>query len=94
MALFIFCVSPLPLSLPSSSRPFFPFIAPTFSDESSLELEKLDKFLDLIYHAYAEGVKASGNSSVGEDTNWDYYSAFFFSTTVVTTIGFGNIAPR
>ena len=43
-------------------------------------------------------MKATGNNSrsKGDDpnTNWDYYSAFFFCTTVVTTIGFGNIAPR
>ena len=54
--------------------------------------------MEELYGAKDNGVKAFGNNSLGYDeedkTNWDYYSAFFFSTTVVTTIGFGNIAPR
>ena len=80
-------------SISPASHPFL-----SYSDESGLNLTTIDEFLKELYGAKDNGVKAFGNNSLayGEEsnTNWDYYSAFFFSTTVVTTIGFGNIAPR
>nr|XP_033806727.1 potassium channel subfamily K member 10 isoform X2 [Geotrypetes seraphini] len=56
---------------------------------SSQELETLIK--------HAIDAKNAGVSPVGNNSNnsshWDLGSAFFFAGTVITTIGFGNIAP-
>ncbi|XP_055029245.1 potassium channel subfamily K member 10b isoform X2 [Misgurnus anguillicaudatus] len=56
---------------------------------STAELE------DLIKHA-VDAVSA-GVSPIGEtsynSSHWDLSSAFFFAGTVITTIGYGNIAP-
>ncbi|XP_029453590.1 potassium channel subfamily K member 10 isoform X2 [Rhinatrema bivittatum] len=56
---------------------------------SSQELETLIK--------HAIDAKNAGVSPIGNNSNnsshWDLGSAFFFAGTVITTIGFGNIAP-
>ncbi|XP_013796436.1 potassium channel subfamily K member 10 [Apteryx mantelli] len=56
---------------------------------TQLELETL------IQHAIDAdnaGVSPIGNSS-NNSSHWDLGSAFFFAGTVITTIGYGNIAP-
>ncbi|XP_010176903.1 PREDICTED: potassium channel subfamily K member 10-like, partial [Mesitornis unicolor] len=56
---------------------------------TQLELETL------IQHAIDAdnaGVSPIGNSS-NSSSHWDLGSAFFFAGTVITTIGYGNIAP-
>ncbi|XP_077477672.1 potassium channel, subfamily K, member 16-like isoform X2 [Stigmatopora argus] len=47
--------------------------------------------LEVILDAWEQGVNPSGNST--NPSNWDFSSAFFFATTVVTTIGYGNLSP-
>ncbi|MBN3323656.1 KCNKG protein, partial [Atractosteus spatula] len=36
----------------------------------------------------------SGVNPVGNGSNWDFSSSFFFVGTVITTIGYGYLAPR
>uniref|UniRef100_A0A8C7JSW5 Potassium two pore domain channel subfamily K member 4 n=1 Tax=Oncorhynchus kisutch TaxID=8019 RepID=A0A8C7JSW5_ONCKI len=49
--------------------------------------------LQEVADAVGAGVDPSSNSSTFT-SQWDLASAFFFSGTIVTTIGFGNISPK
>uniref|UniRef100_H3DG26 Potassium channel, subfamily K, member 2b n=1 Tax=Tetraodon nigroviridis TaxID=99883 RepID=H3DG26_TETNG len=57
---------------------------------NSSELEALVK---QVVSAVRAGVNPSGNS-FNQTSLWDVSSSFFFAGTVITTIGFGNIAPH
>ncbi|KAM8835697.1 potassium channel subfamily K member 4 isoform 2-T2 [Synchiropus picturatus] len=53
--------------------------------------------LQALIQEVAEAIGAGVDPSVGNSTfvsQWDLASAFFFSGTVITTIGFGNISPK
>ncbi|KAF0300734.1 Potassium channel subfamily K member 1 [Amphibalanus amphitrite] len=58
---------------------------------SSVEQERLDILLQHVIRANNRGVSASKNISSGP--NWSFGQSFFFSTTVVTTIGYGHVTP-
>ncbi|XP_034033552.1 potassium channel subfamily K member 4 [Thalassophryne amazonica] len=45
-----------------------------------------------VVEAVGEGVDPASNTTFV--SQWDLASAFFFSGTVITTIGFGNISPK
>nr|XP_046269940.1 potassium channel subfamily K member 10b [Scatophagus argus] len=76
------------------------------SQKTSITLEKAlflerhpcvtpDELEGLIKHAIdavSAGVRPIGNTS-HNSSYWDVGSAFFFAGTVITTIGYGNIAP-
>ncbi|XP_047390676.1 potassium channel subfamily K member 10 isoform X1 [Sciurus carolinensis] len=76
------------------------------SQKNTIALEKAEFLRDhicvspqeletLIQHALDAdnaGVSPIGNSS-SSNSHWDLGSAFFFAGTVITTIGYGNIAP-
>uniref|UniRef100_I3MI01 Potassium two pore domain channel subfamily K member 10 n=1 Tax=Ictidomys tridecemlineatus TaxID=43179 RepID=I3MI01_ICTTR len=76
------------------------------SQKNTIALEKAEFLRDhicvspqeletLIQHALDAdnaGVSPIGNSS-NSNSHWDLGSAFFFAGTVITTIGYGNIAP-
>ncbi|XP_076777576.1 potassium channel subfamily K member 10 isoform X1 [Arvicanthis niloticus] len=76
------------------------------SQKNTIALEKAEFLRDhicvspqeletLIQHALDAdnaGVSPVGNSS-NSSSHWDLGSAFFFAGTVITTIGYGNIAP-
>ncbi|XP_046503024.1 potassium channel subfamily K member 10 isoform X1 [Equus quagga] len=76
------------------------------SQKNTIALEKAEFLRDhicvspqeletLIQHALDAdnaGVSPIGNSS-NNSSHWDLGSAFFFAGTVITTIGYGNIAP-
>ncbi|XP_036887223.1 potassium channel subfamily K member 10 [Sturnira hondurensis] len=76
------------------------------SQKNTIALEKAEFLRDhvcvspqeletLIQHALDAdnaGVSPIGNSSTNS-SHWDLGSAFFFAGTVITTIGYGNIAP-
>ncbi|KAK9956325.1 hypothetical protein ABG768_014067, partial [Culter alburnus] len=57
---------------------------------NSTDLEYLVK---QVVSALRAGVNPSGNSS-NQSSLWDLSNSFFFAGTVITTIGFGNIAPH
>lgn len=52
---------------------------------------ELEKFVKTILQAYDQGVIQTNETS--STSNWDIGSAIFFSSTIVTTIGYGHIAP-
>ncbi|ELK00333.1 potassium channel subfamily K member 16 [Pteropus alecto] len=51
----------------------------------------LEQFVQVILEARMKGVNPKGNST--NPSNWNFGSSFFFAGTVVTTIGYGNLAP-
>uniref|UniRef100_A0A674BTQ7 Potassium channel subfamily K member 4 n=1 Tax=Salmo trutta TaxID=8032 RepID=A0A674BTQ7_SALTR len=53
----------------------------------------LQALIEEVADAVGAGVDPSSNSSTFT-SQWDLASAFFFSGTIVTTIGFGNISPK
>ncbi|XP_008066633.1 potassium channel subfamily K member 16 isoform X3 [Carlito syrichta] len=56
-----------------------------------LDQRALEQFVQVIMEAWVKGVNPKGNST--NPSNWDFGSSFFFAGTVVTTIGYGNLAP-
>ncbi|XP_047466258.1 potassium channel subfamily K member 10b isoform X2 [Mugil cephalus] len=54
--------------------------------------EELDGIIKHAIDAVNAGVRPYGNTSYNS-SYWDLGSAFFFAGTVITTIGYGNIAP-
>ncbi|XP_077198101.1 potassium channel subfamily K member 16 [Paroedura picta] len=56
-----------------------------------LDRQALEKFVQVIMEAWEKGVNPEGNST--NPSNWDFSNSFFFAGTVVTTIGYGNLAP-
>ncbi|XP_046355875.2 potassium channel subfamily K member 16-like [Haliotis rufescens] len=58
---------------------------------SCLKTGDLEIFVERVTAAYDMGVVATANKT--SETNWDFASAFLFTTTIISTIGYGNIAP-
>uniref|UniRef100_A0A452HL47 2P domain potassium channel Talk-1 n=1 Tax=Gopherus agassizii TaxID=38772 RepID=A0A452HL47_9SAUR len=56
-----------------------------------LDKQALEQFVQVILEAWEKGVNPEGNST--NPSNWDFSNSFFFAGTVVTTIGYGNLAP-
>uniref|UniRef100_F7D3F6 2P domain potassium channel Talk-1 n=1 Tax=Equus caballus TaxID=9796 RepID=F7D3F6_HORSE len=56
-----------------------------------LDQRALEQFVQVIMEAWVKGVNPKGNST--NPSNWDFSSSLFFAGTVVTTIGYGNLAP-
>ncbi|XP_053331388.1 potassium channel subfamily K member 10 [Spea bombifrons] len=54
--------------------------------------QELDSLIKKAIEADNAGVNPIGNYS-NSSSHWDLGSAFFFAGTVITTIGYGNIAP-
>ncbi|CAB3376025.1 Hypothetical predicted protein [Cloeon dipterum] len=57
----------------------------------NVEDEALEELLQLVVAAGNRGVYATRNAT-GEP-NWSFGQSIFFSTTVVTTIGYGHVTP-
>uniref|UniRef100_A0A674AG56 Potassium channel subfamily K member 4 n=1 Tax=Salmo trutta TaxID=8032 RepID=A0A674AG56_SALTR len=53
----------------------------------------LQALIEEVADAVGAGVDPNSNSSTFT-SQWDLASAFFFSGTIITTIGFGNISPK
>ncbi len=54
-------------------------------NKTCLDEDDIEEFVEKVWRAINSGIDPSGESS--NPSNWDYASAFFFSGTVVTTIG-------
>lgn len=53
--------------------------------------EGLDKILKVVSDAADQGVAITGNQTFN---NWNWPNAMIFAATVITTIGYGNVAPK
>ncbi|XP_039625293.1 potassium channel subfamily K member 4-like isoform X1 [Polypterus senegalus] len=62
-------------------------------NHSCVSPEQLDELIADVVLAVGSGVDPVSVSS-NFSTRWDLASAFFFSGTIITTIGFGNISPK
>ncbi|XP_065727640.1 potassium channel subfamily K member 10 [Phocoena phocoena] len=61
-------------------------------DHVCVSPQELETLIQHALDADNAGVSPIGNSS-NNSSHWDLGSAFFFAGTVITTIGYGNIAP-
>ncbi|XP_074872321.1 potassium channel subfamily K member 6 [Carettochelys insculpta] len=61
-------------------------------DSPCLNESALESFLERVLRASRSGVSVLHNASAGH-SNWDFASAFFFSGTLVTTVGYGYTTP-
>ncbi|KAM5326056.1 potassium channel subfamily K member 16 isoform 2-T2 [Glossophaga mutica] len=76
----------------AQSRDQFQFEKLRFLENyTCLDQQALEQFVQVIMEAWVKGVNPKGNST--NPSNWDFGSSFFFAGTVVTTIGYGNLAP-
>ncbi|KAF0038137.1 hypothetical protein F2P81_008621 [Scophthalmus maximus] len=57
-----------------------------------VDKDNLQSLVEDVVEAVGAGVDTSSNSTFV--SQWDLASAFFFSGTIITTIGFGNISPK
>ncbi|XP_040006403.1 potassium channel subfamily K member 4 [Xiphias gladius] len=57
-----------------------------------VDSDNLQTLIEEVVEAVGAGVDPSNNITFV--SQWDLASAFFFSGTVITTIGFGNISPK
>lgn len=51
----------------------------------------LNKILEIVSEASDQGVAITGNQTFN---NWNWPNAMIFAATVITTIGYGNVAPK
>ncbi|XP_068436622.1 potassium channel subfamily K member 5a [Clinocottus analis] len=56
-----------------------------------LTKDDLDKILEVVSDAAGQGVTITGSKTFN---NWNWPNAVIFAATVITTIGYGNIAPK
>uniref|UniRef100_A0A8C8A1M9 Potassium channel, subfamily K, member 5a n=1 Tax=Oryzias sinensis TaxID=183150 RepID=A0A8C8A1M9_9TELE len=56
-----------------------------------LSSEDLDRILEVVSDAAGQGVTITGSKTFN---NWNWPNAVIFAATVITTIGYGNIAPK
>ncbi|XP_040908402.1 potassium channel subfamily K member 4 [Toxotes jaculatrix] len=57
-----------------------------------VDSDNLQSLIEEVVEAVGAGVDPSSNTTFV--SQWDLASAFFFSGTIITTIGFGNISPK
>uniref|UniRef100_UPI00398ED286 potassium channel subfamily K member 6 n=1 Tax=Pristiophorus japonicus TaxID=55135 RepID=UPI00398ED286 len=61
------------------------------NSSSCLAEPDLESFLERVLTADRYGVSILSNAS--HNTNWDFASAFFFASTLITTVGYGHTTP-
>ncbi|XP_061699160.1 potassium channel subfamily K member 5a isoform X2 [Syngnathoides biaculeatus] len=60
-------------------------------DYPCLTKDDLEKILQIVSDAAGQGVTITGSKTFN---NWNWPNAVIFAATVITTIGYGNIAPK
>uniref|UniRef100_A0A3Q3EQ19 Potassium channel, subfamily K, member 5a n=1 Tax=Kryptolebias marmoratus TaxID=37003 RepID=A0A3Q3EQ19_KRYMA len=60
-------------------------------DYPCLSKDELDRILKMVSDAAGQGVTITGSKTFN---NWNWPNAVIFAATVITTIGYGNIAPK
>uniref|UniRef100_A0A8C6V1G0 Potassium channel, subfamily K, member 5a n=1 Tax=Neogobius melanostomus TaxID=47308 RepID=A0A8C6V1G0_9GOBI len=60
-------------------------------DYPCLTRDDLNRILEAVSEASGQGVTITGNKTFN---NWNWPNAVIFAATVITTIGYGNIAPK
>ncbi|XP_062324747.1 potassium channel subfamily K member 5a isoform X2 [Osmerus eperlanus] len=60
-------------------------------DYPCLTKDDLDRILEVVSNAADQGVTITGSKTFN---NWNWPNAVIFAATVITTIGYGNIAPK
>lgn len=60
-------------------------------DYPCLSKDDLDRILEVVSDAAGQGVTITGSKTFN---NWNWPNAVIFAATVITTIGYGNIAPK
>ncbi|XP_041809800.1 potassium channel subfamily K member 5a [Chelmon rostratus] len=60
-------------------------------DYPCLTKADLDRILEVVSDAAGQGVTITGSKTFN---NWNWPNAVIFAATVITTIGYGNIAPK
>ncbi|XP_029973119.1 potassium channel subfamily K member 5 [Salarias fasciatus] len=61
------------------------------ADYPCLSKHDLERILEVVSDAAGQGVTITGNKTFN---NWNWPNAVIFAATVITTIGYGNIAPK
>ncbi|KAM4693125.1 potassium channel subfamily K member 5 [Discoglossus pictus] len=61
------------------------------SKHRCLSMKDLEEILETVSEAAGQGVTITGNTTFN---NWNWPNAVIFAATVITTIGYGNIAPK
>ncbi|KAG7242153.1 hypothetical protein INR49_024199 [Caranx melampygus] len=56
-----------------------------------LTKEDLDEILEIVSEAAGQGVTITGDKHLN---TWDWGNSVIFAATIVTTIGYGNVAPK
>ncbi|XP_034084130.1 potassium channel subfamily K member 5b [Gymnodraco acuticeps] len=56
-----------------------------------LTAESLDEILEIVSDAAGQGVTITGDK---QRNTWDWGNSIIFAATIVTTIGYGNVAPK
>ncbi|KAI9536503.1 hypothetical protein NQZ68_032298 [Dissostichus eleginoides] len=56
-----------------------------------LTAESLDEILEIVSDAAGQGVTITGDK---QRNTWDWGNSVIFAATIVTTIGYGNVAPK
>ncbi|KAM9777899.1 potassium channel subfamily K member 5-like [Neosynchiropus ocellatus] len=65
--------------------------AQILKDYPCLNDHDLEKILQVVSEAAGQGVTITGSNTFN---NWNWPNAVIFAATVITTIGYGNIAPK
>ncbi|ELU08612.1 hypothetical protein CAPTEDRAFT_85266, partial [Capitella teleta] len=66
------------------------FMQRILDEKQCLTAEELQELIKFTIEVYESGVQPLNTTT---STSWDIFSSVFFSATVITTIGYGNISP-